>query len=227
VSGNVSFYNESFGQAIYPTPMIGMLGIYDDVSVHIDGAFKEEGDVIVLLGPPEGFVDGAEYQKVHYGRVEGRVPDVDLALEVRLQAAVRDAVARRLLKSAHDCAEGGLAVALAESAIASGAPGGAQWADPAMPKPERSGRWLGADVAIGAVERPDLALFGEAPSRVVITCAPADLEAVRELAGELPFAVLGVVTGEGLRCTMGGEELLALPVSELHGVYESLPDRLA
>jgi phosphoribosylformylglycinamidine synthase len=227
VSGNVSFYNESFGQAIYPTPMIGMLGVYDDVSVHIDGAFKDEGDVVVLLGPPAGFVDGSEYQKVHYDRVEGRVPDVDLALEVRLQAAVREAIARRLLKSAHDCAEGGLAVALAESAIASGAPGGAQWADPAAATPERSGRWLGADVAIGAVERPDLALFGEAPSRVVVTCAPDDLEAVRELAGELPFAVLGVVTGESLRCTMGGEELLALPVSELHGVYESLPDRLA
>ncbi|MBN2203889.1 MAG: phosphoribosylformylglycinamidine synthase subunit PurL [Thermoleophilia bacterium] len=227
VSGNVSFYNESFGQAIYPTPMIGMLGIYDDVDIHLDGAFKDEGDVIVLLGPPAGFVDGSEYQKVHYGRVEGRVPDVDLALEVRLQAAVREAVARRLLKSAHDCAEGGLAVALAESAIASGAPGGAQWTDPAAAKPERSGRWLGADVTIGAVERPDLALFGEAPSRVVVTCAPGDLEAVHALAGDLPFAVLGVVTGESLRCTMGDEELLALPVSELHGVYESLPDRLA
>ncbi|RPI31818.1 MAG: phosphoribosylformylglycinamidine synthase subunit PurL, partial [Actinomycetota bacterium] len=160
VSGNVSFYNESFGQAIYPTPMIGMLGVYDDVSIHIDGAFKDEGDVIVLLGPPAGFVDGSEYQKVHHGKVEGRVPDVDLALEARLQAAVREAIARRLLKSAHDCAEGGLAVALAESAIASGAPGGAQWTDPTLPKPGRSGRWLGADVTIGAVERPDLALFG-------------------------------------------------------------------
>jgi len=227
VSGNVSFYNESFGQAIYPTPMIGMLGVYDDVSIHIDGAFKDEGDVVVLLGPPAGFVDGSEYQKVHFGKVEGRVPDVDLAFEARLQAAVREAVARRLLKSAHDCAEGGLAVALAESAIASGAPGGAQWTDPEPPKPGRSGRWLGADVTIGAVERPDLALFGEAPSRVVATCAPGDLEAVRELAGDLPCAVLGVVTGESLRCTMGEEELLALPVSELHGAYESLPDRLA
>ncbi len=227
VSGNVSFYNESFGQAIYPTPMIGMLGVYDDVGIHLDGAFKDEGDVIVLLGPPEGFVDGSEYQKVHYGKVEGRVPDVDLGLEVRLQAAVREAIARRLLKSAHDCAEGGLAVALAESAIASGAPGGAQWVDPDLAKPGRSGRWLGADVAIDAVGRPDLALFGEAPSRVVATCAPNDLDAVHALAGDLPFAVLGVVTGESLRCTMGSEELLALPVSELHGVYESLPDRLA
>ncbi len=81
VSGNVSFYNESFGQAIYPTPMIGMLGIYDDVSIHIDDAFKDEGDVIVLIGAGAAWVDGSEYQKVAYGRVEGRVPDVDLQLE--------------------------------------------------------------------------------------------------------------------------------------------------
>ena len=74
VSGNVSFYNESFGQAIYPTPMVGMLGIFDDVSVHIDGAFKDEGDVIVFLGDDAAWMDGAEYQKVAYGKVEGRDP---------------------------------------------------------------------------------------------------------------------------------------------------------
>ncbi len=68
---------------------------------------------------------------------------------------------------------------------------------------------------------------GEAPSRVVVTCAPGDLDAVRALAGDLPFTVLGVVTGETLRCTMGAEELLALPVSELNRIYESLPERLA
>src|SRR5664280_855740 len=117
VSGNVSFYNESFGQAIYPTPMIGMLGIYDDVSIHTDQRFKDDGDVIVVLGPEAGWMDGSEYQKIAYGKVAGRVPDVDLQVEVELQAKVRAAVAARLLKSAHDCAEGGLAVALAECAL--------------------------------------------------------------------------------------------------------------
>ena len=96
VSGNVSFYNESFGQAIYPTPMIGMLGVYDDVSVHIDDAFKDEGDVIVLLGAEAAWMDGSEYQKVAYGKVEGRVPDVDLQLEVELQAKLRAAIEARL-----------------------------------------------------------------------------------------------------------------------------------
>ena len=242
VSGNVSFYNESFGQAIYPTPMIGMLGVYDDVSIHIDGAFKDEGDVIVLLGAEPGFMDGSEYQKVHYGRVEGRVPGVDLRLEVELQGKLRAAIAARLLKSAHDCAEGGLAVALAECAIASGSTGGADSGDPEAPArlAARPGRWLGAAVDLGAdppagagraaqatAGRADLALFGEAPTRVVVTVVPQNLAALEELLGALPHRVAGRVTGAQLRCTMDDKELFAVPVSELHSAYESLPERLA
>ena len=105
--------------------------------MHIDDAFKDEGDVIVLLGAEAGWMDGSEYQKVAYGKVEGRVPDVDLQLEVELQRKLRAAIEARLLKSAHDCAEGGLAVALAECCIAGGSTGGAQFADPEAP---RSGR---------------------------------------------------------------------------------------
>jgi len=234
VSGNVSFYNESFGNAIYPTPMIGMLGIYDDVSVHLDGAFKDEGDVIVFVGAEAAWMDGSEYQKVIYDRVEGRVPDVDLRLEAELQDKLRAAIEARLLKSAHDCAEGGLAVALAECCIASGSTGGAQWADPEAPRAGRTGRWLGAEVDLpnpagvaGAHDRADLALFGEAPTRVIITCAPDKLEAVRTAFADLPHRVAGRVTGEHLRCTMDDEELVAVPVAELHSAYESLPQRLA
>jgi phosphoribosylformylglycinamidine synthase II len=235
VSGNVSFYNESFGQAIYPTPMIGMLGIYDDVSIHLDDAFKDEGDVVVVLGAEAGWMDGSEYQKIAYGVVAGRVPDVDLQLEAELQAKVRAAVAARLLKSAHDCAEGGLAVALAECAIASGSDGGAVYADPDSPaRLAGRGRWLGAEVDLGpaaavagAAGRPDLALFGEAPSRIVVSVAPDKLAALEEFLGELPHRVAGRVTEADLRCTMEGEELFAVPVSELHSAYESLPQRLA
>jgi phosphoribosylformylglycinamidine synthase II len=234
VSGNVSFYNESFGQAIYPTPMIGMLGVYDDVSVHIDDAFKDEGDVIVLLGAGAAWLDGSEYQKIAYGKVEGRVPDVDLPLEVELQRKLRAAIEARLLKSAHDCAEGGLAVAMAECCIASGATGGTAFADPEAPQPGRSGRWLGADVDLGsagavtgAAGRPDLALFGEAPTRVIVTVAAELLGPLDEALGTLPHRVVGRVTGADLRCTMDGEELFTVPVSELHSAYESLPQRLA
>jgi phosphoribosylformylglycinamidine (FGAM) synthase-like enzyme len=228
----VSFYNESFGQAIYPTPMVGMLGIFDDVSIHIDGAFKDEGDVIVFLGDDAAWMDGSEYQKVAYAKVEGRVPDVDLQLEVELQDKLRAAIEARLLRSAHDCAEGGLAVALAECCIASGSTGGAQFADPEAPRSGRDGRWLGADVdlgsaAAGAAGRPDLVLFGEAPTRVIVSVAPELLGPLGKVLGGLPHRVLGRVTGADLRCTMDGEELFTVPVGELHSAYESLPRRLA
>jgi phosphoribosylformylglycinamidine synthase len=162
------------------------------------------------------------------------VPDVDLQLEVELQHKLRAAIQARLLKSAHDCAEGGLAVALAECCIAGGSTGGAQWADPEAPRAGRAGRWLGAEVDLpspsvvaGAAGRADLALFGEAPTRVIVTCAPDELEAVERAFAGLPHRVAGRVTGDHLRCTMDGEELVAVPVAELHSAYESLPQRLA
>jgi phosphoribosylformylglycinamidine synthase len=232
VSGNVSFY-----QAIYPTPMIGMLGVYDDVSVHIDDAFKDEGDVIVLLGREDAWVDGSEYQKVHYGKVEGRVPDVDLKLEVKLQERLRAAIEARLLKSAHDCAEGGLAVALAECCIASGTTGGVRSEDPEAPQRlAEGGRWRGADVELPSGERLDVelpsgerldvALFGEAPTRVIVSLAPVQLDALTKLLGDLSYRVLGTVTGAALRCSSAGRELFAVPVKDLHTAYESLPQRL-
>ena len=241
VSGNVSFYNESFGNAIYPTPLVGMLGVYDDVSVHIDHSFKDAGDVVVLLGPDGAWMDGSEYQKVRFGKVEGRVPDVDLEAERRLQAALRAAIERRLLKSAHDCAEGGLAVALAECAIGSGVNGGVRYGDPEAPHhiEEDPGRWRGADVELpeallaapgqppGAAGRPDLALFGEAPTRAIVTVAPGDLEALDAVLGDVQHHVVGVVTGEALRCTIRGSELFSVLVSALCAAYESLPDRIA
>jgi phosphoribosylformylglycinamidine synthase len=228
----VSFYNESFGQAIYPTPMVGMLGIFDDVSVHIDGAFKDEGDVVLLLGDTAAWMDGSEYQKTAYGVVAGRIPDVDLELEVKLQARLRAAIEARLLKNAHDCSDGGLAVALAECCVFSGSNGGAQHGDPDAAG--RSSRFLGAEVDLGSAEavtgaagRPDLALFGEAPTRVIVTCAPGKVAELEGVLGDLPHHTVGRVAGTDLRCTMEGKELFAVPVSELHSAYESLPERLA
>ncbi len=231
VSGNVSFYNESFGQAIYPTPMVGMLGIFDDVSIHIDGAFKDEGDVVMLLGDTAAWMDGSEYQKTAYGVVAGRIPDLDLELEVKLQVRLRAAIEARLLRSAHDCSDGGLAVALAECCVFSGSNGGALTADPVTARP---GRFLGAEVDLGsaaavtgAAGRTDLALFGEAPTRVVVSCAPGKVAELETILGDLPHHTVGRVAGTDLRCTMEGKELFAVPVSELHSAYESLPERLA
>ncbi len=221
VSGNVSFYNESFGNAIYPTPMVGMLGVFDDVTKHCDARFKSAGDLVALLGPVDGArLDGSEYQKVHFGRVEGRVPDVDLALEVELQRVLREGIAAGLLKSAHDCAEGGLAVALAECCIASGVEGGALTAAP----PPSLGAAL--SVPAGAL-RPDVALFGEGPSRVVVTCAADHADALAALAAGLPLTILGTVTGDRLQVALGDSPAIDLPVDELRRAYESLPERLA
>ncbi len=122
ISGNVSLYNESFEQPIYPTAVVGMLGLMDDVTANCTVAFKAEGDLVYLLGDATPVLDGSEYQKRWFGgpkgRPAGRIPDVDLAAEVALQGAVRQAIAARLLRSAHDCSDGGLAVALAESCMA-------------------------------------------------------------------------------------------------------------
>lgn len=222
VSGNVSFYNESFGNAIYPTPVVGMLGVLDDVSQTADHRFKDLGDEVLLLGPDAAWLDGSEYQKVHFGRVEGRVPDVDLQLEARLQAAVREGVRRSLLKSAHDCAEGGLAVALAECAVGSGSVGGLSTDDPDARRP----RFYGADIQLATALRPDIALFGEGPTRVVVTVAPQDRDEFLGLLQDVPAAHIGHVAGEALTIAVNGQEAVRIPVSELHTAYESLPQRL-
>ena len=259
VSGNVSFYNESFGQAIYPTPLVGMLGVIDDVTKQADHSFKDEGDLVVLLGPLPGAeasaghrvaIDGSEYQKTVFGRVEGRIPDVDLALEARVQQVAREGIRVSVVKSAHDCSDGGLAVTLAECAIGSGATGGARFSDPEAARfgdptgdrrfaepataarpaegPGAAGaRFLGAEITLETTMRDDLALFGEGSSRIVVSVAPDDLDNLCSLAGDVPLAVLGAVSGEALRVTVNGAEVLHTPVAELFRAYESLPERLA
>ena len=167
-------------------------------------------------------MDGSEYQKVHFGRVEGRIPDVDLELEARLQAALREAIRRRLLKSAHDLSEGGLAVALAECAIAGGATGGAAYADPTLKAP----RFLGAHIDLGSAgPRPDLMLFGEGPSRVVVSLAPENVESFTALLADLPHSNIGRVTAGPLTVIFNGESVVSLPVAQLHEQPETTDRR--
>ena len=118
ISGNVSFYNESFGQPIYPTPTVGLVGLIDHIDHHCTLDFKDEGDVIVLVGESEAELGGSEYLKVEHGLVSGRPPALDLDLETAVQAVVRDGIRNGVVKSAHDCSEGGIAVTLAESCLA-------------------------------------------------------------------------------------------------------------
>jgi phosphoribosylformylglycinamidine synthase len=202
VSGNVSLYNESRGQAVYPTPVLGALGVLDDVTRHCGAGFQQPGDVVVLLGASEVTGDaatlaGSEAQELLQGTVAGR-PAIDLELEARVQRLCRAMVAHGLLSSAHDCSEGGLAVALAESCIL-GRLG-------AVVEAEASGRW-------------DAALFGEAPSRIVVSLSHDGLATLESMAARerAPTVVLGRVGGE--RLIVSG--LVDLPLTELEGAWRS------
>ncbi len=183
VSGNVSFYNETEGQGIYPTPMIAMVGTLDDPSKAVTQAFKGPGDVVALLGNATNELGGSEYLKVVHGQVAGRAPRLDIELEKKVQAACLALADARLLKSAHDLSDGGLAVAVAECAV--------------------SGRELvGVDLKLPTGDIPEIAhLFGEAPSRVLISFAPdaqAAVEAAAKKAGA-PFEILGKTGGRQLK----------------------------
>jgi phosphoribosylformylglycinamidine synthase len=179
ISGNVSFYNESFGSPIYPTPTVGMVGVLEDVSKHCTLAFKSEGDVIFLLGETENEIGGSEYLKVVHDVVSGRPPAIDLELEQAVQATVLAAIDAGIARSAHDCSEGGLAIALAESCIAGN---------------------LGADIHLDEDLPAYASLFSETQSRIVVTVAPENAEQLVEiaLANGIPYSVIGTVGGDRL-----------------------------
>jgi phosphoribosylformylglycinamidine synthase len=180
ISGNVSFYNETEGHNIPPTPTIAMVGILDDVEAHLTPWWKAEGDVIVLLGRTREELGASEYLSVIHGQVRGTPPWIDLDAEKRLHRMVLAAVQERLLRSAHDIAEGGLAVALAECSF--------------------GGPRLGARVEVERVMRTDALLFGESASRMLVSLRRRSLGRMRDLArrDDVPFTVLGEVRGKSL-----------------------------
>ncbi|MFA5802558.1 MAG: phosphoribosylformylglycinamidine synthase subunit PurL [Thermoleophilia bacterium] len=203
--GNVSFYNESFGQAVYPNPVVGMMGIVEDVRLIETPGFKDDGDVIILLGNARPAVDGSEYQLRIHGEVEGRIPDVDLEMEKKLQLLVRESILESVAKSAHDVSDGGLACCLAESAIQGG---------------------RGAVVELESDQRADLLLFGEAPGLIIITVAEKDLDAFAQLALDLPKAVIGRVGGDRLQIRAGGNDRIDIPVARIKHAWETALETL-
>jgi len=190
VSGNVSFYNETNGLSIYPTPMLGMVGLIDDAERSMTQWFKQEGDDIILLGSSREDLGGSEYLKVVHAREQGSPPYLSLDTEKALHDCVLSLIREGLPQSAHDCSEGGLAVALAESCISG---------------PERT---MGAVVRLNRGRlRKDAVLFGESQSRVVISAKQIHREAVLDQARRLgiPVEVIGTVTGERLIVSVGDE----------------------
>ncbi|MXV94959.1 MAG: phosphoribosylformylglycinamidine synthase subunit PurL [Gemmatimonadetes bacterium] len=181
--GNVSFYNETDGKAVYPTPVIGMIGVIGNLDTIVRHAFRDAGDTIFLLGTNTGELGGSEYLYAVHDLVAGEPPGVDLAAERALQRCILAMAAARVLRSAHDVASGGLAATLTESCL--GRP--------------RRGSGVGASVRFEDALPDTALLFGEDQGRVVVSCAPGDEEQVRRLAVDfgVPCTRIGTVTGAG------------------------------
>ncbi|MBA2270907.1 MAG: phosphoribosylformylglycinamidine synthase subunit PurL [Chthoniobacterales bacterium] len=191
IGGNVSLYNESPAGVVDPTPTVAMVGLVAEERHITTQFFKNAGDVIILVGELGAELGGSRFLKVCHGRKEGLPPRLDVEREIAVQQAVRALIHAGLCHNAHDCSEGGIAVALAECCFTPEGP-------------------LGAEVQLSANgARPDAALFGESQSRILVTVAPAEKEAAMKMLNDsgVPATVIGVVGGERLRIAGAGAAL--------------------
>jgi phosphoribosylformylglycinamidine synthase len=209
--GNVSFYNETLGEGIYPTPVLGVVGILDDVRKAAKMHFARTGRTIVLLraGEAADITDvhsefgSSEYAKEILGEVWGYPPDLDLEKEAALQKAVIEAIQQGLADSVHDCADGGLAVALAEKSFANG---------------------VGARVNLTSGGLPaEFVLFGEDASRILLSCDPESVARIKQVAEKhgIVADVLGETIVERLEIAIEERVAVSATVSELSRKYES------
>ena len=213
--GNVSLYNETEGRGIDPTPVIGMLGLIDEARHITTQWFKNEGDSILLLGLTKADLGASELLYLLTGEVYGAVPEVDLDLEVAVQTACLEAIKNGLVKSAHDCSEGGLAFALAECCFSS-------YGRPA----------IGARIdltehsRLSGIADPAALLFAESPSRILLSVRPGDVEAVAAIAREAkaPCIVIGEVGGDRLEIS-SNEKLIDQPVASLEEPWRNCLSR--
>ena len=217
--GNVSFYNETLGKPIYPTPVLGVLGILDDAGNALGLAFRNKGDAIVLL---DGADDAAsarsldtlrrefsssEYAKTIHGITAGTPPDIDLAAEKRLQECLVALAADRAVESAHDLSDGGLAVAIAESAFGS--------------------EDFTARISFDSFAPPEYALFGESGARAIVTAKPTSLARVMELAAKYMVGArrIGEVARGDLRIELNGVVCASAAVSSLRDIWAGALER--
>ncbi|MFP4200101.1 MAG: phosphoribosylformylglycinamidine synthase subunit PurL [Bacillota bacterium] len=203
--GNVSFYNETNGRQIFPTPVVGMVGVLDNVDRYATGGFKGRGDAIILLGEGGQFTGASEYLKIVHGIQTGPIAGVDYSLEMAVGTACRRAVAEGLVQSSIDISGGGLAVALAEGALSS------PWS-------------LGATIDLRSVGEEDLRaeVFGEDGSRILVSVPAEHVKSVLDLAAECgcPARRIGRVGGDRVKITAGDETYLDVLVSDLESVWE-------
>ena len=208
--GNVSFYNETLGEGIYPTPVLGVVGVLEDVHKAARMHFTAPERTIVLLraGEPGDMTDvetefgSSEYAKEILGTLWGYPPEIDLEKEAALQKAIINLIRDGLLESVHDCSDGGIAVALAEKTFPKGMGARVELASEGLP--------------------PAFALFGEDPSRIVVSCDPAHLARIKEVAGTHGVAAekIGETILERLEVMLDGKTVISATVSELNQAYE-------
>jgi phosphoribosylformylglycinamidine synthase len=209
VSGNVSFYNETSGRAIFPTPTIGMVGRLEDWERHAAPHFAAEGLAIVLLGENQDDLAGSEWLALRRGLEAGLPAPVDLAHERRLHGLLAELVAAGLAPTAHDVADGGLAVALCEMAFG-------------------AARGIGARVELVDRIRPDALLFGEAPGRVLVATPAPEKVARRARAAGVPAREIGRTGGERLAIgPAGGAAWIDAPLERLRAIWaDAIPKRM-
>jgi phosphoribosylformylglycinamidine synthase len=213
--GNVSFYNETLGEGIYPTPVLGVVGILDDVSKATFPHFREPGRAIVLLrgSEPGDSIDAevefgsSEYAKEILGELWGFPPALELEPEAALQKTIIALIAAGLVESAHDCSEGGLAVALAKTSFAKG---------------------IGCKAELASQELPvECALFGEDASRIIISCDRANLPRIKEVAAQhsVSAETLGETVSGTTEIKVDGDVVVSTKIAELRDEYEGALER--
>ena len=203
VGGNVSFYNEVEDEAIYPTPVVGAVGLLDSPDQACGSAFESEDHLIYLLGARDISLGGSQFLKCCHGKAAGPLAEIDLDLEKRMQALLRRLIRGRLVASAHDLSDGGLAAALAESSMSGG---------------------LGASVDLPGGSQLSLELFGEGASRVLISVDRLKIEEVISLADEagVPLSELGRVGGKSLIIRSGDDIIVNLELTVMKQAYEEV-----
>ena len=205
--GNVSFYNETDGRGIYPTPVIGMVGIVEDARHIVTQWFKGDDRAIILLGETSNDLGASEYAVAMLGGIEGGVPHLDLELERRVQEACLKIIQAGLIESAHDCSDGGLAVTIAESCFSSY---------------RRAA--VGCDVNVEGDLSAAALLFAETPARIVLSAVQSNVAQILNIAREHAVAatVIGRTKGERLKIDVNGERVIDRRVAEVESAWRSV-----
>ncbi|NIP30256.1 MAG: phosphoribosylformylglycinamidine synthase subunit PurL [Candidatus Dadabacteria bacterium] len=202
VSGNVSFYNETEGTAIFPTPTVGMVGLIKNVENKVSQWFRNDGDVVIILGETLNEIGGSEYLKIIHGEINGTPPSINLELEKSLISSLIEGINQSIIISAHDISEGGIAVALAECCFN---PNGIK------------GALINTDSLNENNLREDILLFSETQSRVIITVNKNNIQKLKDITSKFntPMKLIGVVVGKRLVI----EDIVDIPISELYDAW--------